>query len=30
VLVTSDLNLQTKADGAGMPYVEPPPFDQAT
>ena len=24
VLVTSDLNLQTKADAAGLPYVEPP------
>ena len=24
VLVTADLNLQTKADAAGMPYVEPP------
>lgn len=24
VLVTGDLNLQTKADAAGLPYVEPP------
>jgi predicted ribonuclease YlaK len=23
VLITSDLNLQTKADAAGLPYVEP-------
>ena len=24
VLITADLNLQTKADAAGLPYVEPP------
>lgn len=29
VLVTSDLNLQTKADAAGLPYIETPPTTES-
>lgn len=28
VLVTVDINLQTKADAAGLPHIEPPEVDE--